>query len=318
MQRGGVAVEPAEVLHVGRLDVACRSSRRSAQYREVGQLDHLGDLDRVVTMVGQPQGLVVDETVGITALAQQVHRPVGAPDRPVMHAVEHLGLRAPTLDRLAKIMRPGVRVADLRPPQRVGVVQGVAAVLRRGERTQLIDEPVHLRGRLGVRREHELERETVDVKLLTGLGDRLGRRDQRDAAQRDRRPEAQADVALGVEWDQRPVLVQGPAGHHVARHDVLRHRRLQEPLRRDHAHLARDNVVLGDDPLHAPVVVDVPVRIDHGDDRLLRPVLEIQRQRGLRIPPRSAGRTRSDRCHLRRSSDWRCRGCGPGRAGRPP
>ena len=110
----------------------------------VRQLDFLGDLDRAEAVVGQPQGLIVDERVRIPALAQQVDGALGAPYRPVVHAVQHLRLRAPPLDCLPEVLSPCVRIADLRSAQRVGVVQRVAAVLGSRERAQLLDEPVHL------------------------------------------------------------------------------------------------------------------------------------------------------------------------------
>ena len=61
-----------------------------------------------------------------------------------------------------------------------------------------------------------------------------------------------------------------------------RDRVLHEAVRREHLHLAGRDVGLADHALDAAKVVGVAVRIDHRADRLLRPVLIVQIERGAR------------------------------------
>ena len=288
MEVGRVAVEPAEVLRVGRLHVVVHRAVVGAHRPVVGELgrelDLFGDLDRREAVVGEPECLVVDVAVAVAGLGEHLEHPVVAPHRPVVHAVHHLDTVAPPVDQLLQVLRPRLRVADRRAAQRVGVVQRVAAVLGRAHRCQLLDVPVHLGRRLGVRSELELEVQAVDVHPLAGLGDRVGRRDQRHGAVRGGHPEAGADLTGGAGWEHVAVHVAGPPTHRVAGEHVLGNGGLEETDRRDDHHLAGLHVVLGDHAANAAVVIDVAVRVHDGDHRLARAVLEVEvhrRARGL-------------------------------------
>jgi hypothetical protein len=111
---------------------------------------------------------------------------------------------------------------------------------------------------------------------VAGLGDDVGRRDQRHGAGRGGGAEARADLPLGIGGQQVAVHVARPAAHRVARHDVLGDRRLEEALRRIDLDVARSHVGLVDHAPDTAVMVDVAVGVDHGLDRLLAPIRVVQ------------------------------------------
>ena len=152
---------------------------------------------------------------------------------------DHLGLVAPHGQRLVQVLRPGQRLADLGAAQRIGVVQRVGRVLGGLDRLLLLDVPEHLGRRLGARRHQELVGQPVDRLLLAGLGDDVGRRDQRHRAGRGRGAEAGADLPLRVGRQQVAVHVARAAAHGVAGEDVLGDRGLEEALGRVDLHRAR-------------------------------------------------------------------------------
>jgi hypothetical protein len=75
---------------------------------------------------------------------------------------QHVGAVPEERDRLVQVPRPPAGVADLGAAQRDQVVQGVAGVLRRAQRAHPREVEVHLRRRLGARRQLELDLDPVD------------------------------------------------------------------------------------------------------------------------------------------------------------
>ena len=195
---------------------------------------------------------------------------------------DHLGLVAPHHQRLVEILRPWQRLANLGAAQRIGVVQRVGRVLGGLHRLLLLDEPQHLGGCLGPRRHQELVGEPVDDHLLPGLGDEVGRRDQRDRAGGGGGAEPGADLALRVRRQQVAVHVARTPAHGGAGHDVLGDCRFQEAVGRVDLRLAGGHVLLGDDATHAAIVIDMAVGVDHRLHRLLAAVGEVEVHSGLR------------------------------------
>ena len=73
--------------------------------------------------------------------------------------------------RLVDVVAPGAGVAHLRASRRVEVVQLAGAVLGHAQGAVARKEEVHLRGRLGVRRDLEADFDAVDHMGLAGLAD---------------------------------------------------------------------------------------------------------------------------------------------------
>ena len=139
---------------------------------------------------------------------------------------------------------------------------------------------VHLGRRLGVGRQLEDERHPVDRHLLARLvitsvgGIRV------TVPVETVTPRPAGHLPLGPRRQEDAVHVAGPAAHGVAGHDVFAHRGLEEALRGDDPDLAGLHVLLGDHALHAAIVVDVAVGIDHRHHRLPGPVLIVEVQGG--------------------------------------
>ena len=72
------------------------------------------------------------------------------------------------------------------------------------------------------------------------------------------------------------------AAHRVAGDDVLAHGVFEKALRRDDLHAARSHVRAIDNTAHAAEMVEVTVRIDHGDHGLVAQRAPRQRKRGAR------------------------------------
>ena len=184
VQRHRVAVPHAEFLGVDGADVVVQRAVVAAveplAAQLLGQLDHLGCLERGVALVGQAQRLVVDVLVGVALRLEERHDLRVAPDRPGVRAVVHLGLVAPPLERLVQVPGEVAGVAGAGAAQGLDVVQGVVGVLGTGQRLELRDPDVHLLRRLGVRCVEELELQAGELALGAGLGDGVGRRDVGD------------------------------------------------------------------------------------------------------------------------------------------
>jgi hypothetical protein len=247
----------------------------------VGQLDHLGGLERRVSLVRKAKRLVVDVLVGVALRLDERHDPVVAPHRPGVRTEVDLRFVAPPLERLVEVAGEVAGVAGAGAAKRLDVVQRVVGVLRACQRTELRDPDVHLLGRLGVGRVEELEAQPGDVADRAGFGDAVGRRQVRHAWPGSRLdPDAAAHQALRSVVQETAERVGGPACHRVAGDDVLADGVLVEARSRargDDRHLARADVGLVDDALHAAVVVDVGVGVDHRGDRLVAHVLADQR-----------------------------------------
>ena len=281
---GGVAVEPAQVLDVHRLDVMVHRAVIAPAVpllgQALGQLDHLGDLHHGVALVGQPQGLIVEVAVHVPLLLETVDDALPARNRPVMDVQHHLGLVPPALQGLVEVLGPGQGVADLGAAQGIDVVQVVAAVFRRAEQLELRQIEVHLRRGFGVRGQLKDEREAVDGHFLAGLGDDVRGRDQGDGAGGHGEAQAHGHLPLGPRRQEDAVHVAGPAAHGGAGHDVFIQGGLEEAVGRDDLDLAGLDVVFGDHALDAAIVVHVAVGIDHRHHRLLGPVLIVEVEGG--------------------------------------
>ena len=192
----------------------------------------------------------------------------------------HVEIFAPQRDRLAQVVGPRVRVAHQRTPDGEDVVQRVRGVLRGAQRPELREVEVHLRRRLGAGRHLELDLHTVDGEALTRFGDVDGGGDETHGASGGGLPEAAADLAGGAPIERGAVHVARAARHRGAREHVLRDRVVQEALGRDHRHLARRDLLIGDDPLHPTEVVGVRVGVDHRLHWAFAAVLGVERERG--------------------------------------
>jgi hypothetical protein len=244
-----------------------------------GQLQPFGDLSADVALVEQPQRLVVDIAVQVALLGEEVDDPVRAPARPVMLGEHHVAALGEEPDRLVQVARPAVRIAHDRSAQGKHVVQVVGGVLGDAQRPPLGEQEVHLRRRLGVRRELEHHVDAVDRLRLTGPRDLDGRRDQRDGARRGRLAEPGADLPGRALGQQRAVHVRRAARHRAAGVHVLAHGMLEEPLRGEHGHAARCDVVRRHHAARAAEVVDVAVRVEQARHRPVAAVLAVERER---------------------------------------
>ncbi len=89
------------------------------------------------------------------------------------------------------------RVAHLRAPGRVEVVHRVGAVLGHAQQALVGEVEVHLGRGLGARGHLEHDPHAVDVQFGAGLGDVLGRGDERNRAQRGGLAQPGVDLTTG-------------------------------------------------------------------------------------------------------------------------
>ena len=197
---------------------------------------------------------------------------------------DDVALVAERLERLADVARPQIAVAHLGAADGVEVVHGVRHVLGHVEHAELREVHQHFRRRLGARHELEHDLDAVDGARVawscrsSPVGairrDRAAR--QPSCPGRCRPGRAGPAAATTPNWYCARRLIAVPAIM------FSRHGRFHEAGRREHLDLAGRHVGLADHALDAAEMVGVAVRIDHGADRLLRPVLVVQLQRGAR------------------------------------
>ena len=187
-----------------------------------------------------------------------------------------LGVVAEQLDRLGDVPRPGPRVTDLGAAQGEQVMQVVGDVLGQAERPLVGEVEVHLRRRLGARRDLEDDPHPVERLLLTGPGDVEGGRDQPGRAHRGAGAEPDPDHAGRADRQVHAGVVRAAAEHRAAGVDVLGDRVVEETLRGDDRH-RRAGVHHAE---HAAEVVDVRMGVDHRGDRPVATVLAVERQAG--------------------------------------
>ncbi len=236
-------------------------------------------------------------------------------------AGEHrLRALAEQLDRLVEVAGPDPRIADQRPAQGEQVVHRVARVLGDEQRRVIGKEEVHLRRRLGARRELEGEADAVDRLLLARLDDVERRVDQGHATDGGGLPQAGGHLAERPGLEQVAEHVAGPPAHRDPGVDVLAHRVLEEAVRRElPARRPESTSSSSTTPARAAEVVDVGVAVDQPRDRPVAAVAPVERERRRRG---LAGDQRIDRRPRprppRRRRCWRCRSRAPGRRpGRP-
>ena len=137
---GRMRVEPAQIELVDRLDVVPNRSIVAAHIemllQGLGQSQGLGDLRGSEAEVHLPDRLVVNESVNIALLADEVAYALAPPYGPVVLVEHHLGVGRVD-DGVVEIVGPLAGVAHLRAAQGVDVVQGVAHQLGAAIRTQL-------------------------------------------------------------------------------------------------------------------------------------------------------------------------------------
>ncbi|MNC41358.1 hypothetical protein D3C75_901240 [compost metagenome] len=121
IQRCRVAVEPAEVKHVGSFDIVAHRTVvapagpgfcQPFRQRKAG-----GDFIAGQAFVGHSQGLIVDITVHIALAFHQLNNVFITPGRPVVLGHDDLSFVAPALYRRINILRPRQRVANFGPAQ---------------------------------------------------------------------------------------------------------------------------------------------------------------------------------------------------------
>jgi hypothetical protein len=158
-------------------------------------------------------------------------------------------------------------------------------VLGHAQGAEVGEEDVRLGRCLAPRRHLEHHAHPVDHRLLTGCRDVMRRREDADRAGRRRLPQPGADLALRATRKGRAVHVRRPPGHGGPGVDVLAHRVLQEPRRRQDRHLARVDLFRGHHAANAAEVVGVAVGVEHPRYRAVTTMLPVQgqrRRRGLR------------------------------------
>ncbi len=275
-----VAVEPAEIEHVGRFHVVAHravvTAVRPGVRQRVRQLEVGGDLIPGQPLISHAQGLIVDISVEIALAFQQVIDVLFAPGRPVVLGHQHLGLITPAHNGFVDVFRPRQRLADLRPAQGVGIVQGVGHVFGRFDQLFLFDKPQHFRRRFRARRQHKIIGQTVDGLLLTVFFDDIGRGNQGDGPGGSGGAQSGADLTFGIRLQQVAVHVAGAAAHHVTGHNVLCHRGFHKAGRGVDFHLPGFNIGFVHHTAHAAVMVHVAVGVDHRHHRLLPAVFKIE------------------------------------------
>jgi hypothetical protein len=286
---GGVAVEEAKVALVHRAHVV--------RHRAVVPPTRPGPLERGrkphllrylrghEAAICQTEGLVVEVAVHVTVAREVPQDPFFPPPRPMVLAEHRVALHAEQLDCLAQILGPAQGVSYERATGGEHVVHAVHGVLRDAQDSQLGEGEVHLRGRLAVRDELKGETYAVNLLFLAGSHHVVGGWDQRDLSRRGGLADARVHLPAGSTLQARREHVGGAAHHRPAREHVLGDRVLEEARRRPHGHATAAHVLLGDDPLHAPEMVDVGVGVDDRAHLPLPAAGAVERERRFRALP---------------------------------
>ncbi len=244
-------------------------------------LEHFSDLHTGVTLVEQPQRLVMQVRVEVSLQRQEFDDAFTAPGRPVVGCEDHVGAVGERIDRLGEVARPGMRVTHQRAAQRQQVVQIVGGVFGHAQGAELREIRSASRRGFGARRHLEFDLHAVDGVFFPGRTDVDSRVDDGDLAGRWRLAEPAAHLRLRSTFEQCAVHVGRTAGHRRSCVDVLLNGMLGEALRGEHLHLARVHVVLRGNAEHSAEMIDVTVGIDHRDHRPVRiAVGAVQGQRG--------------------------------------
>lgn len=156
----------------------------------------------------------------------------------------------------------------------------VNGIFRSAERLVLRDVEEHLRRRLGVLCEHELDLETSEVHGLAVFCDHVGGYDERRRAGRRCQSKASCHHAFWPSGDEGTILVGHATRLQVAAKDILVDRGLGKSFGRDHLDLAAFYVLFRHDTCNTAEMVDMTVGDDDSDDGLFRSMLEVQFLRG--------------------------------------
>ncbi len=159
-------------------------------------------------------------------------------------------------------------------------MQDVGGVLGHAQRPEVRQMDVHLRGRLGTRRELELHVDTIDGEFLAGRRDLDRGRDQRHGAGRRRQAEAGADLTTRTALQRRAVHVAGAPRHRSPGEHVLGHGVPGESGGGDDRHRAGVHVCLVHHAPHAAEVVDVAMGVEHPGDGAVPAMLAVEGERG--------------------------------------
>ncbi len=159
-------------------------------------------------------------------------------------------------------------------------MHGVRGVLGRVEQLEPRHKDQHLGGRFRAGRHLELELDAIDRACLAGFFHGVVWLDQAEITARCGFAQPGIDLSARAGRQHGAVLIQRAASHGVAGKDVLGHGFLKEAGRGDHLDFAAPDIGFVDHALHAAVVIRVAMGVDHGDHRLLRPMLEIEIQCG--------------------------------------
>ncbi len=170
-------------------------------------------------------------------------------------------------------------------------MHGVRDVFGHAQGAALRKKKVHFGRGFRAGGQLEFDFQTVYDHYLAGVGDVVGRLDQRRNIGRSRLPQTSTHLPRRVFGQQVAIHVAGAAAHHVTGDDIFADGVLHEMLRSDNLCLAGFNVGRINDPLDAAPVIDVAVGIDDGDNRFAAQVLIDQPQARL---DRARGHQRVD------------------------
>ncbi len=245
-----------------------------------GQGQPLRDLGRLEAVVHEPHRLVVEELVEVALGGQEIPHALGAPHRPVVLGEGHVRVAAEAVARLVEVLRPRIRVPDLRPADRVEIVQVVGGVLGQVQGPPCRVEHVHLGRRLRLRGELEHDLDAVEAVRLERGRDGQGGRDERHGAARGRLAEARVHLPARAAGQGGAELELAAANHRGPGQDRLRHHLLHEARGRHHRHLAGGDARFVQHAAHAAVVIGVAVAVDHRGHRPVPAVRAIEREGG--------------------------------------
>ena len=245
---GRVAVEPADVFLIDRLDVVAHGAVVAAVVPDsgelVGQRQHLGDFDHRVSLIGQAQGLIVDVFVNVALLFEHVDDVLFAPPRPGVPAKHYVRLVAEEFHGLIEKITPVLGIAHFRAPERMQVVQRVHTVVCHAQGLELREVEVHLGRSLGTGGELKDHLDAVDRHLLPGRGDVFRRREQRHLSVRNGLADSGIDVSARGSGKQRAVHIRGATVHDISDDHVLAHGVFEESFGGDDPDFARPHIFL--------------------------------------------------------------------------
>ena len=138
---------------------------------------------------------------------------------------------------------------------------------------------MHLRGRFRSRSVHEFKSQPVYLPRHSAPRNHIGWQNETAGASRKRQIQSITHHAQRPARQQRPIHITGSPAHRIPRHQAFTHGFRCKAFRSEYPNPARQHIRFVHNTFDTAPVIRVAVGINHGHNRLLRTICEIQSQR---------------------------------------